>query len=145
MSSEASSEQSCVREGAGYDEVYPSGQDDPNTSYDERVLSANSPSAEEDEDSDVDGLESGSRGDSNNEENVGNAKSPIRYIIGLNGFRKFLLPLIWMVNDFNSTVKSAHFETFWDRYQMPTDIPICLPFKFEKCYYWDVEDIGVYK
>ncbi|KAK9993398.1 hypothetical protein SO802_023101 [Lithocarpus litseifolius] len=54
MSSEALSEQSCVHEGAGYDEVYSSGQDDPNTSYDERVSFANSPSMEEDEDLDVD-------------------------------------------------------------------------------------------
>ena len=37
MSSEASSEQLCVHKGAGYDEVYPSGQDDPNASYIERV------------------------------------------------------------------------------------------------------------
>jgi len=35
--SSASSEQSCVREGAGYDEVFPTGQDDPGTSSDESV------------------------------------------------------------------------------------------------------------
>ena len=29
-----SSEQSCVRKGKGYDEVYSSSQDDPDTSYD---------------------------------------------------------------------------------------------------------------
>ena len=50
MSSETSSEQSCVHEGEGYDKVYLLGQDDPGTSYDERALSANSPSIEEDED-----------------------------------------------------------------------------------------------
>ena len=44
MSSEALSEQLCVREGAGYDEVYLSGQDDPVTFYSERVPSVNSPS-----------------------------------------------------------------------------------------------------
>ena len=42
MSNEASSEQSCVRKGAGYDKVYPSGQNDLDTSYSERVLSARS-------------------------------------------------------------------------------------------------------
>jgi len=42
--SNASSEQSCVRDGVGYDEVYPLGHDGPNTSSEERVLSANSPS-----------------------------------------------------------------------------------------------------
>lgn len=116
MSSEASSEQSCVCEGAGYDEVYPFGQDDPSTSSNERVPSANSPSAEEDEDSNVDGLESGSGRDLNNEENVRNAKSPIRFVIGPDGLRKFLLPHMWTVNEFNSTIKRPHFETLRERY-----------------------------
>ena len=53
MSSEASSEQSCVREEAGYDEVFPSSWDNPGTSYDEKDSSANSPSTV-DEDLDVD-------------------------------------------------------------------------------------------
>ena len=55
--SSVSSEQSCVREEAGYNEVYPLGQDNPGTSSDERVLSPNSPSTEDD-DLDVDRLES---------------------------------------------------------------------------------------
>ena len=46
--SSASSEQSCVREGAGYDEVYPLGQDDLGISSEERVSSANSLSMEDD-------------------------------------------------------------------------------------------------
>ena len=62
MSSESSSEQSCVREGAGYDKVYPLGQDDLGTSYPKRVPSANSPF---EEDSEVDGSESGSSEDLN--------------------------------------------------------------------------------
>ena len=53
MSSEASSEQSCVREEAGYDEVFPSSWDNPGTSYDEKDPLANSPSTV-DEDLDVD-------------------------------------------------------------------------------------------
>ena len=116
MSSEASSEQSCVCEGASYDEVYPFSQDDPATSSDERVPSANSPSTEEDKDSNVDGSESGSGKDLNNEENVRNAKSPIRFIIGPDGLRKFLLPHMWTVNEFNSTIKRPHFETLRERY-----------------------------
>ena len=48
MSSEASSKQLCVREEAGYDEVYPSCQDDLDSSYFEKVPSTNSPSEEED-------------------------------------------------------------------------------------------------
>ena len=67
------SEQLCVCEGVSYDKVFPSCQDDPGTSYDEKVLSANSPSVEEDEDLDVDGLE----GDSNNEEDISSVELPI--------------------------------------------------------------------
>ena len=66
-----SSDQSYVREGAGYDEVYPLGQDNPGTSYDERVPSSNSPSTEEDEDLDMDRA----KGDSNDEV-ISNAGPP---------------------------------------------------------------------
>ena len=52
MSSKALSEQSCVCEGASYDEVYLSGQTDLGATYIERDPSANSPSEEEDEDLD---------------------------------------------------------------------------------------------
>ena len=85
-----SSEQSCVRKGKGYDEVYSSSQDDPDTSYDERIPSANSPSMEEDEDLDADGSKGDSGGDSNSE-NVYYAKPPIQSVIGLDGLREFLL------------------------------------------------------
>ena len=128
MSSEASNEQSCIHKGAGYDEVYPSGQDDFGTSYDEMVLSTNSPSAEEDKDSNVDESQSGSSGDSKNE-------SPIRFVTGPNGLRQFLVPLMWTVNEFNSIIKRPYFETLRERYQIPTNVPINLPLKFEKCYY----------
>ena len=57
--SSASSEQSCVREGAGYDEVFPLGQDDPDTSSDERNPSTTSPlTRDEDLEWDVGGSES---------------------------------------------------------------------------------------
>ena len=82
--SSASSEQSCVREGVGYNEVYLLGQDNPNTSsFDERVPSANSPSVEEDDDLDVDGSES----DSNKDEGIGSDEPPIQSIIRLDGLR----------------------------------------------------------
>ena len=140
MSSEASSEQSCVHEGASYDEVYSSSQDDPNTSYDERVPFANSPSTEEDEDLVVDGSE----GDSNDED-VGSAEPPIQSVIGPDGFRQFILLPLWMVNDFNSSIKKKHFDTLREKYQILVGIPIRLPFKFEKCYYQGVENVGVYE
>lgn len=97
----------------------------------------NSPSEEEDKDSSVDGSESDTSGGSTSEENAENAKSPIKSVIGPNSFRKFLLPLMWTVNHFNSSIKILHFKTLQERYQIPIDVPIRLPFKFEKCYYWD--------
>ena len=89
MSSEASSEQSCVCEGVGYDEVYPSGQNDPDTSQSKRVPSTNSPSEEEDEDLEVDRKESGIDGNSDSEENV---ESPIRSIMALMALGIFFFP-----------------------------------------------------
>ena len=65
----ASSEQSWVREEAGYDEVNPSGQGDPGTLSDKRNPLASSPSTR-DEDLDMDGSES----DSN--DNIVSAKPP---------------------------------------------------------------------
>ena len=135
MSSEASSEQSCVREGTGYDEMFLAGQDDPYTSYDERVLSTNSPSTNEDGDLDVDRSE----GDSNNDDlDIGEPQ--IQSVIGPNGFREFIMLLLWTINDFNSSIKQQHFNTLREKYQIPVGIPMRLPFKREKCYYKGAED-----
>lgn len=81
------SEQSCVHEGAGYDEVFPSGQNDPGTISDERNPSASSPSTR-DEDLDTYKLE----GDSTN--GLVGAEPPIQSIIDPDGLREFImLPL----------------------------------------------------
>ena len=44
----------------------------------------------------MDGSESTS-GDSNGEESIENVESPIRSVIGPNGLRKFVRPLMWMM------------------------------------------------
>ena len=67
--SSASSEQSWVRKGEGYDEVNLSGQGNPGTTSDKRNPSTSSPSTR-DEDLDMDGFES----DSN--DNLVSAKTP---------------------------------------------------------------------
>ena len=133
MSSEALSEQSYVRKGAGYDEVYPSGQTEPCASYPKRFPSTNSPSREEDEDLNEDGSESDMD------------KSPLRTIVGPDDVRNFILPFVWMTNDFSSTIQRKHFNTFRDRYQIPIDVPIHLPYKFEKCYYYGATDVRMFK
>ena len=91
----------------------------------------------------MDGSESGTNGDTNGEESV---ESPsIRSVISPNSLRNFVLPLMWIVNDFNLTIKRKNFDTLRERYYIPANIPICLPFKFEKCYYHGADDIGVYE
>ena len=50
-----------------------------------------------------------------------------------------------MMNDFNSTNNEKCFSTLRVNYQIPDNIPICLPYKSEKCYYEGVEGVGVYE
>ena len=136
--SSASSEQLCVREGASYNEVYPLGQDDPGTSFEERVLSANSPSSKDD---DLDG--DGSKGDSN--EDIGNDEPLIQSVIGPDGFREFIMLPLWTINDFNSSIKQHHSNTLREKYQILVNILMHLPLKLEKCYYKGVADDGAYE
>ena len=55
-----------------------------------------------------------------------------------------MLPL-WMINDFNSFIEERHFNTLREKYQIPVNILMRLPFKQEKYYYKGVEDFGVYE
>ena len=136
--SSASSEQSCVRKGAGYNEVYLLGQDDSGTSFEEKVSSANSPSMEDDD------LE-GDRSKSDSNEDIGNDEPPVRSVIGSDGFREFIMLSLWMINDFNSSIKQRHFNSLKEKYQILVNIPMHLLLKREKCCYKGVEDIGVYE
>ena len=113
MFSKALSEQSCVREGAGYDEVYLLGRTDLGTSYLKRDLSTNSPSEEEDEDSDSNRLKSDMEEISSDVESY---ESPLKTAVGPDDLRNFILPLIWTVNDFSSNIQRKHFNTLRDRY-----------------------------
>ena len=72
-------------------------------------------------------------------------ESSLRSVIGPDGLRNFILPLIWTVNNFSSFVKSKHFNTLRDRYKILADVPIRLPRKFEKCYYRDAPNVGMYE
>ena len=85
--SSASSNQSCVCEGAGYNEVFPLVQKDPSTSSEERNSSVISPSTR-DEDLDTDK----SKGDST--DGLVGAEPPTQSVIGPDGLREFIiLPL----------------------------------------------------
>jgi len=71
-------------------------------------------------------------------------ESPFRTVVDPDGLRNFVLPLIWTVNDFSLTIQRKHFNTLRDRYQIPVDVPIHLPHKFEKCNYCDAPNVGMY-
>ena len=134
--SSASSNQSFVRDWAGYDEVYPSGQKDPDTSSEERNPFATSPSSKDE------GLEM-DRPEGDSSDGLDDAEPSIQSIIGPDGLREFIMLPLWMVNDFRSTIKESHFKTLRIKYQIPENIPLRLPYKSEKCYYKGVEGVEV--
>ena len=131
--SSASSNQSFVRDGAGYEELYPSGYKDPDELI-ERTPSATS-SSSTNEDMELAEPEEGSDGDGEGPKSV----------VGADGLREFVMLPEWTVNNFRSTIKEVHFKTIRAIYQIPNHIPIRLPYKSEKCYYDGVDDLGVYE
>ena len=50
-----------------------------------------------------------------------------------------------MVNDFISTIKQTHFKILREKYQIPVNIALRLPYQLEKCYYEGVEGVGIYE
>ena len=134
--SSASSNQSCVRDGAGYDEMYPSGHKDLDVSSEERSLSA---SSSRDDDLEMEGSEGGSSDGLIGDEPL------IQSVIGPDGLREFILLPLWTINNFISKIKEPHFKTLRDKYQIPVNIPMRLPYKSEKCYYEGLEDVGIYE
>ena len=119
--SSASSNQSFVCDGAGYDEVYPLSHKDLDSPSDERSPSASSPSSR-DEDLETE------RPKDESSEGLDDAKPPIQSVVGLDGFREFIMLPIWTVNDFTSTIKEYHFKTLREKYQMSINIPLRLPY-----------------
>ena len=133
--SSASSNQSFVCNGAGYEEVYLSDYRDPNNLSEERSPSASFPSSKN-EDTEVVEPEEGS--DDGKDQRV-------KYVVGANGLREFIMLPNWTVNAFMSTIKEPHFNTLSAHYQIPDYIPIRLPYKSEKCYCEGVEGVEVYE
>lgn len=120
---EVKSEQSSlVREGVGYDEVYPSRRE-PNkdvTWSPKRESSTHSPTEEEDEeykeDEDEEGEEEGyeeeeeeAYGEGEKEEDEEGLDRAVGQVDD-NGPRPFILPLIWTVNDFYPSMSQEVFN-----------------------------------
>ena len=155
---EAMSELSLsVREGAGYNEVFSLGRElgeDFALSLDREpsTQSLSDENKEEDE-GDVEGDEydEGERDEEDGEEEKdGEDDEGTPFEGGDLGSQEdgggcpFILPTIWTVNDFYSTMSSKVFNKLRDCYQIPENIPICLPRKFEQCYSGKTVDVGMY-
>ena len=133
--SSALSNQSFVRDGAGYENMYPSGYGDPEDLSKERSPSASS-SSSKNEDMEVVEPEEGS--DDGKDQRI-------KSVVGADELREFVMLQEWTVNAFTSTIKEPHFKTLRANYQIPNYISIRLPYKLEKCYYEGVDGVGVYE
>ena len=133
--SSASNNQSFVRDGAGYEDVYPLGYKDPNDLSEERNSSASSPSSKNE---DVEVVEPKKGSDDREDQRI-------KSVVDADGLREFIMLPKWTVNAFTSTIKEPHFKTLRANYQIPDYILIRLPYKSEKCYYEGVNGIGVYE
>ena len=149
MSSDASCEESSVREGAGYDETYGSGDESDFSLPSERETSAQSPDSDEsfaegDKDEERrdgnDGDEMDIDGDDSDEDegsSEGTSEGP-----GDN--RPFILPEDWAVNKFSPGMSGKVFRELRVCYQIPDHIPIRLPREDERCYSGRTADVGMY-
>ena len=156
---EVTSEQSSlICEGVSYDQVYPLGceLEEDLTWSPARESSAYSffegeEGYEEDEEGDVEGEkgddeEGGGDDDKGDESDGGSEKYNGGSVsrVDSSGNRPFILPSIWMVNDFYSTMTRKVFNTLCGCHQILDNIPLHLPGKFEKCYSGKTADMGMY-
>ena len=118
--------------------MYQLGHKDPDSQSEERSMSASSPSSSNK------GLEMKRPADDPSK-GLDDAKPPIQFVVGPNGLKEFIMLPVWIINDFNSLIKEPHFKTLRAKYQIPDNIPLCLPYKLEKCYYDGVEGVRVYE
>ena len=151
MSSDALSEQSSVRDGAGYDEFFGSGQESDGFSRSsERETSAQSPG--DDVEGDVEGVEEKIVGedegegesDSDEDEDKGNEESYEEASVSPGGNRPFILSEDCTVNKFLPKMSDRVFKELRTHFQIPDHISICLPRKKEKCYIGRTTDVSMY-
>ena len=133
--SSASSNQSVVRDGVDYEDVYLSGHVDQESPGEDKSPSSSSSSSTNEDTEMAEPVEISDDGE----------EQPLRFAIDANGLREFIMLPEWTVNIFVSTIKETHFKTLRENYQIPENIPIRLPYKSEKCYYDGVEGVGIYE
>ena len=133
--SSASSNQSVVRDGTEYEEVYPSGHKDQESPGEDRSPSASSSSSTNE---DMEMVEEEDSSDDGGDQAWGS-------VIGADGLREFIMLPEWTVHKFRSIMKEKHFSTFRANFQIPDNIPIRLPYMSKKCYYEGIKGVGVYE
>ena len=161
MLSDALSEESSVREGAGYDETFGSGDESEDFSpSSKRETSAQSLDgkdegyAEGSEEVGVDEVgKKGSGGDGGDdddgEDGDGDEKDDGEESfegtsVGPGDNRPFILPAEWAVNKFLPSMSDKVFKELRIKYQILEHIPIRLPKENEKCYSRRTADVGMY-
>ena len=107
--SSASSNQSMVRDGTEYEEVYPSGHKDQESTGEERSLSASS-SSSINEDMEMVEVEESSDDDED---------QPSGPIVCVDGLTEFIMLPEWMIHKFKSIIKEKHFSNFRVNFQIP--------------------------
>ena len=131
----ASSNQSVVRDGTEYEEVYPSGHKDQESLGEDRSLFASSSSSANE---DTEMVEEEDSFDDGGDQALGS-------VVGADGLREFIMLPEWTVHKFRSIIKEKHFSTFRANFQIPDNIPIRLPYMSKKCYYEGIKGVGVYE
>ena len=161
MSSDALSEESSVREGAGYDEAFSSGDESKDFSPSSgRETSAHSLDDEDEgyaegseevgvgevgkEGSWGDGGDDNDGEDGDGDEEDDGEESCEGASVGPRDNRPFILPAEWAVNKFLPLMSDKIFKELRVKYQIPEHIPIRLPEENEKCYTGRTADVGIY-
>ena len=155
MSSDASCEESSVREGAGYNEAFGSGDESKDfLPSSERGTSARSPNGNESyteggedevekgrEDEGVGGDINVDDDDSDGDDSDGDEGDGDE---GPGDNRPFILPENWAVNKFLPRMSNKVFGELRTCYEIPDHIPIRLPEENETCYSGRTADVGMY-
>ena len=137
MSSDASCEESSVREGAGYDEAFGFGNESDFSLPSEKETSARSPNGDEsyaegDKDEERGDGDVGDEMDVDGEESDGDEGSSEGTSEGPGDNRPFILPKDWAVNKFLPRMSGKVFRELRVCCQIPDHIPILLPREDER-------------
>ena len=160
MSSDAMSEESSVREGAGYNETFGSGDESEDFSPSSgRETSAQSFDGEDEcyaeeseevgvevekEGSWVDGDDAHDGEDGDDDEDDDGEGSSEGASVGPGDNSPFILLAEWAVNKFLPSMSDKIFSELRVRYQIPEHIPIRLPYENKKCYTGRTTDVGMH-